>query len=87
MKPIVDSAVFALQTIQKIESPLNGSPVVRFYRARSSLFRFLRKRCRICHQPPNVLYYDSPQLGFLCHDCHTHAIEQRLASIRKGRAG
>jgi hypothetical protein len=51
-------------------------------RLRNPLFGFLRKRCRVCHRPPDVLYYDSPQFGFLCSACHTDAMEKRMAAIR-----
>ncbi|HZR45960.1 MAG TPA: hypothetical protein VFA47_04610 [Candidatus Manganitrophaceae bacterium] len=79
------SAYLASRMIRKEAFPPAGSPVVQFYRKRENLFRFFRKQCRICHRPPNVLYYDSPRFGFLCDDCHARAMEERMASIRAVR--
>lgn len=77
--------ILASQIIRRAEFNPAGSPVVRFYRTRNSLFRFLRKRCGICHLPPSVLYYDSPQFGFICNECHTRAMGRRMESIRSQR--
>lgn|SRR5579863_2706765 len=71
--------------VQRTESQPTGSPVVRFYRSRESFFRFLQKRCGLCRRPPNVLYYDSSHLGFVCDECHLRAMSGRIESILSRR--
>ncbi len=71
--------------LHREEFPPGGSSVVRFYRTKSSLFRFIRKRCALCRHLPRVLYYDSPQLGFVCDECHTRAMAKRIELLGHSR--